>query len=146
MLAELKGKSNGKQAVTLASQRIHRRARGDATASQLQANQVEISNREQSIAGLKARISDYQGRLNAEPAVEQQMDDLTRGYTQSKTDYDALLKKKNDSEMATSMERMQQGERFTMLDPPSLPQKPDFPNRLKFCGIGSASVWRWASL
>jgi polysaccharide biosynthesis transport protein len=34
------------------------------------------------------------------------------------------------------MEHMQQGERFTMLDPPSLPLKPDFPNRLKFCGIG----------
>ena len=34
------------------------------------------------------------------------------------------------------MEQMQQGERFTMLDPPSLPLKPDFPNRLKFCGIG----------
>ena len=103
---------------------------------QLQANQVEISNREQSIAGLKSRINDYQARLNEEPAVEQQMDDLTRGYTQSKTDYDELLKKKNDSEMATSMEQMQQGERFTMLDPPSLPQKPDFPNRLKFCGMG----------
>jgi succinoglycan biosynthesis transport protein ExoP len=105
---------------------------------QLEANQVEISNREQSIAGLKARINDYQGRLNEEPAVEQQMADLTRGYDQSKTDYDELLKKKNESEMATSMERMQLGEGFTMLDPPSLPQKPDFPNRLKFCGIGFA--------
>jgi hypothetical protein len=38
--------------------------------------------------------------------------------------------------MATSMEQMQQGERFRMLDPPSLPMKPDFPNRLKVCGIG----------
>ena len=35
--------------------------------------------------------------------------------------------------MATSMEQMQQGERFQMLDPPSLPCKPDFPNRLVFC-------------
>jgi len=34
------------------------------------------------------------------------------------------------------MERMQQGERFTMLDPPSLPTKPTSPNRLKLCGIG----------
>jgi polysaccharide biosynthesis transport protein len=33
---------------------------------------------------------------------------------------------------------MQQGERFTMLDPPSLPVKPDFPNRLKFCIVGVA--------
>lgn len=31
---------------------------------------------------------------------------------------------------------MQQGERFRVLDPPGLPLKPDFPNRLKFCGIG----------
>jgi polysaccharide chain length determinant protein (PEP-CTERM system associated) len=107
---------------------------------QLQGNQkanlVEITNREQSIASLKARINDYQGRLNAEPASEQQLADLTRGYEQSKLNYDDLLKKKNESEMATNMEHMQQGERFSMLDPPSLPVKPDFPNRLKFCGIG----------
>jgi succinoglycan biosynthesis transport protein ExoP len=31
---------------------------------------------------------------------------------------------------------LQQGERFRIVDPPSLPIKPDFPNRLKFCGIG----------
>ena len=31
---------------------------------------------------------------------------------------------------------MQQGERFSVLDPPSLPSKPDFPNRLEFCAVG----------
>lgn len=106
---------------------------------QLDANQLEIANRQQTIAGLKARINDYQERLNAEPATEQQLADLTRGYDQSKQNYDDLLKKESDSEMATSMEQMQQGERFTVLDPPSLPQKPDFPNRLKFCGMGLAA-------
>jgi succinoglycan biosynthesis transport protein ExoP len=104
--------------------------------SQLQANQSELANREQSIASLKTRISEYQSRLNEEPAVEQQLADLNRGYDQSTADYDDLLKKKNESEMATSMEQMQQGERFSMIDPPSLPLKPDFPNRFKFCGIG----------
>ncbi len=103
---------------------------------QLQANQVEIANREQAIAELKAKVSGYQDRLNTEPAREQQLADLTRGYDQSKANYDDLLKKQNESEMATSMEQMQQGERFSMIDPPSLPLKPDFPNRLKFCGIG----------
>jgi polysaccharide chain length determinant protein (PEP-CTERM system associated) len=104
--------------------------------SQQQANKVEIANREQAIVALKARINEYQGRLNDEPAREQELDDLTRGYDQSKANYDDLLKKKNESAMATSMEQMQQGERFTVLDPPSLPMKPDFPNRLKLCGIG----------
>lgn len=106
---------------------------------QLEANQLEIANREQTIASLKARINEYQGRLNAVPATQQQLADLTRGYDQSKQNYDDLLKKESESEMATSMEQMQQGERFIMLDPPSLPLKPDFPNRLKFCGLGLAA-------
>jgi len=107
--------------------------------SQLQANQLEIASRERGIAGLEARIGEYQGRLNSEPATEQQLDDVTRGYEQSKANYDELLRKKNSSVMATSMEQLQQGERFTILDPPGLPIKPDFPNRLKFCGMGIAA-------
>ena len=106
------------------------------TQSQLQANQLEIQNRETAISGLKAKIDGYQGRLNAEPGTEQELADLTRGYDQSKANYDDLLKKKDESVMATSMEQLQQGERFTPLDPPSLPVKPDFPNRLKFCEMG----------
>jgi polysaccharide chain length determinant protein (PEP-CTERM system associated) len=104
--------------------------------SQLRSNKLEIANRERSIAGLKVKIDEYQGRLNQEPIREQQLADLTRGYEQSKANYDDLLKKKNGSAMATSMVMMQQGERFTIVDPPSLPAKPEFPNRLKFCGFG----------
>jgi len=104
--------------------------------SQLQANKMEISNRESAINGLQLRINQYEARLNETPATDSQLAELNRGYDQSKANYSDLLKKKNESEMATSMEQMQQGERFTMLDPPSLPIKPDFPNHLKFCGMG----------
>jgi succinoglycan biosynthesis transport protein ExoP len=103
---------------------------------QLKANQIDMTNKEHEIAALKAKINDYQARLNQEPIREQQFADLNRGYEQSKANYDELLKKKTSSQMATSMELLQQGEHFQMIDPPSLPLKPDFPNRLKFCGIG----------
>jgi polysaccharide chain length determinant protein (PEP-CTERM system associated) len=103
---------------------------------QLKANQIEITNRERAIAGLQAKMNEYQAHLSQEPVIEQQLTDLTRGYEQSKANYDDLLKKKNSSEMATSMELRQQGEHFRVLDPPSLPMRPDFPNRLKLCGIG----------
>jgi uncharacterized protein involved in exopolysaccharide biosynthesis len=105
---------------------------------QLQSNRVEIANRERAVADLKTKVTDYQARLNQEPQREQQLSDLTRGYEQSKVNYDELLKKRNESAMATSMELLQQGERFRIIDPPSLPAKPEFPNRLKFCGIGLA--------
>ena len=37
--------------------------------------------------------------------------------------------------MATDLEKKQQGEQFRVLDPPSLPQKPTYPNR-PFFGAG----------
>ncbi len=106
--------------------------------SQLHATETEIASRQDAVTQLKAKIGDYQGRLNAAPSAQQQLADLNRGYTQSQTDYNELLQKENESQMATSMEQMQQGERFTMQDPPNYPMKPDFPNHLKFCGIGVA--------
>lgn len=106
--------------------------------SQLRSNQVEVADREHTVAELNTKIQDYQTRLNQEPIREQQLADLTRGYEQSKATYDDLLKKKNESAMATSMERLQQGQRFRIVDPPSFPQKPEFPNRLAFCAIGLA--------
>lgn len=113
---------------------------------QLQANQLEIKSRETAISSLESRINEYQARLNLEPAAEQQIADLTRGYEQSKLNYDELLKKKNQSVMATSMEQMQQGERFKVLDPPSLPAKPESPNRLKFCAMGVLAGFGLGSL
>ena len=104
--------------------------------SQLRVDHVEIAGREKAIESLKARISEYQGRLNAEPAIEQQLAELTRGYEQSQANYNDLLKKEHDSQMATRMEQMQSGQRFTIIDPPSFPVKPAFPNRLKMCGVG----------
>ena len=95
--------------------------------SQLQSNQLEISNRDHAITALKAKVDDYQARLNQEPIREQQLADQTRGHDESKLNYDSLLKKKNESSMATSMEQpLQQGERFRVVDPPSLPRSPNF--------------------
>jgi uncharacterized protein involved in exopolysaccharide biosynthesis len=105
---------------------------------QLHSVQLEITSREHAISDLSGRIGEYQNRLNQAPASEQQLADLTRGYEQSKSNYDELLKKESSSRMATSMEQLQQGERFTILDPPSFPLKPAFPNRLKMCGMGFA--------
>lgn len=140
-LADMKNNANTAAADVSGAAQSDVSAPGEGSAmvqlqGQLKANQIEVTNREHDVAALKANINDYQARLNQEPVREQQYADLTRGYEQSKATYDDLLKKKNESEMATSMELRQQGEHFRMIDPPSLPLKPDFPNRLKLCGIG----------
>jgi polysaccharide chain length determinant protein (PEP-CTERM system associated) len=104
--------------------------------SQLKANRLEIANREAEIKEEQNKINQYQARLNMAPVMEQQFADITRDYDQSKTDYESLLAKKNQSEMSTDLEKTQQGEHFRMLDPPNRPVKPYKPNRLLLCGAG----------
>ena len=108
--------------------------------SQLKANGIEVENRQAAIQRLEERIAEYQSRLNQAPIREQQLDALTRGYDQSRANYDSLLKKKNDSELATSLELEQKSEHFRILDPASLPTKPFFPNRRKMAGIALAAA------
>jgi uncharacterized protein involved in exopolysaccharide biosynthesis len=104
--------------------------------SQIKANKVEIENHQRSLQDLQKRIGEYQGRLNMTPVREQQMAGLTRDYEQSRKNYEQLLAKRDQSGMATELEKQQQGEQFRVLDPPNLPQKPFSPNRLKLNLIG----------
>ena len=76
--------------------------------------------------------------MQSSPAVEQQYKELTRGYQTALDSYNDLQKKREDSAMAANLERKQQGEQFSVLDPANLPDKPSFPNRPLFAlgGLG----------
>lgn len=104
--------------------------------SQLKANRAEIANHQAEIKDVQGKVAQYQGRLNMAPVMEQQFADITRDYDQSKANYDSLLAKKNQSEMATDLEKTQQAEHFRMLDPPNLPVRPFKPKRLQMCAVG----------
>jgi polysaccharide chain length determinant protein (PEP-CTERM system associated) len=86
------------------------------------------------------RIADqiklYQSRVAISPEVEEKYKLLTRDYDTAQKFYADLLAKKSTSEMATDMERRQQGEQMRLLNPASLPDTPSFPNRLMFAGGG----------
>ena len=100
--------------------------------SQLKANQLEISNIQQHEKDLESQITGYQARLNLTPETEQELTAISRGYEESKTNYNSLLQKQMQSQLATSLEQRQQGEQFRIVDPPSLPKKPTAPNHLLF--------------
>lgn len=77
-----------------------------------------------------------QARLRNTPVREQQLAELTRDYDQSRTYYESLLAKRNQSQLAGSLEKQQQGQQFRILDPPSLPAAPYYPDRFKFSMAG----------
>ena len=100
------------------------------TESQLRASGLEIQNYQKREKELQSEIASYETRLNRTPQTEQELADISRGYEESKANYDSLLQKQNQSQLATSLERRQQGEQFRVLDPPSFPKKPSAPNHL----------------
>jgi succinoglycan biosynthesis transport protein ExoP len=106
--------------------------------SQLQANQLQIQNYEQRQKKIESEISDYQVRLNLTPQTEQELADISRGYDESMSNYNSLLQKQMQSQLATSLEQRQQGEQFRILDPPSLPTRPASPNHLMISILGLA--------
>jgi uncharacterized protein involved in exopolysaccharide biosynthesis len=80
--------------------------------AQIKANQLNITNRKNEIKQLAAQIQQYEGRLNLTPVREQELAAVTRDYQQSRANYESLLAKKQQSVMATDLEKRQQGEQF----------------------------------
>ncbi len=106
--------------------------------SRLKATKAEIDNYQAEAKKLRARMDDLESRLNLTPLREQQLSEVTRNYDNSRQNYQSLLQKKLQSELATNLEKRQQGEQFRIIDPPNLPLKPSEPNRLEILTIGWA--------
>jgi polysaccharide chain length determinant protein (PEP-CTERM system associated) len=101
--------------------------------AQLQQLEVTIRDKTAQQAEIQDQINKLQGRLQLTPSIAQEYKALTRDYQTALNIYNDLLKKQSESEMATDLERRQEGEQFRVLDAPSLPEKPSFPNHLVFC-------------
>jgi polysaccharide chain length determinant protein (PEP-CTERM system associated) len=96
-------------------------------------NYAELGKRQ---AKIQEQIRVIEGHIEASPMVELQLKELTRNYDSASAFYNELLKKRNNSAMARDLVHQQEGEQFRVLDPPSLPTSPSFPNMLNFAGGG----------
>ncbi len=110
---------------------------------QIQQLRAKLKQDELSIADLTKRqsqiqeqIRQLQGRIQASPMVEEQVKELSRSYQSAQDFYNELLKKRENSAMATDLAHQQEGEQFRVLDPPSLPIKASFPKKTYFGGGG----------
>jgi len=87
---------------------------------------------------LQAGINVYQGKTSMSPVIEQQYNDLTRGYDTAQKFYATLLGNKNSADLGKSMESQAEGEQMTLGQSAGLPDSPSFPNRpvLAAAGLG----------
>lgn len=95
---------------------------------------IQAKRHEQGL--LSSQVNMYQARISASPMVLEEYKNITRDHETAQAFYDDLLKKMNQSKMATDLERRQQGEQFSVMDQPNLPDSPTFPKRGVFIGAG----------
>jgi hypothetical protein len=97
----------------------------------------QIANKESEEQRLRNVMSAYQRRVEAAPARESELIELTRDYTTLQQVYTNLLAKREDSKVAANLERRQAGEQFRILDPARLPERPFSPNRIRLNLMGA---------
>jgi polysaccharide chain length determinant protein (PEP-CTERM system associated) len=106
--------------------------------AQLRAAEASMANTKQEQARIEQQIRTYESRIQAKPQVEEEYKQLTRDHQTASDFYNSLLRKIDESSMATALEQAQQGEQFRVLDPANLPDSPTFPNPFVFAGGGFA--------
>lgn len=88
---------------------------------------------------LRAMLGEYQKRIEAAPARQSELTELTRDYETFQASYKSLLGKKEDSNVSANLERRQIGEQFKILDPARMPERPASPNRPMLQAVGVAA-------
>jgi uncharacterized protein involved in exopolysaccharide biosynthesis len=104
--------------------------------SQLSSTRSEISSVNNQISDLKNRREGYKRSLAVSPQVEQEYKALLMERANTQAKYDDLMRKHMEAKVSQGLEKEQKGERFTIIDPARMPEKPYKPNRLAIMLIG----------
>ena len=92
-----------------------------------------LSKRQQE---LRAKLNQYERRLSETPDVERQYLELLRDYENASAKYRELKAKELEANIAEQLEKKSKGERFSIIEPPMLPEKPVKPNRTAIGFLG----------
>jgi uncharacterized protein involved in exopolysaccharide biosynthesis len=109
---------------------------GAMAREQLERAGSEVKKLEEKRTDLEIRIGALRARVEDTPRTEQELGNLKRDYDNLNENYKALLSKQLEAQMAGRLEQRWRGDRFRMLDPASLPEKPYFPKALLVVGLG----------
>ncbi|HTO58656.1 MAG TPA: GNVR domain-containing protein, partial [Pseudomonadales bacterium] len=85
---------------------------------------------------LEAKLNDVESRLQASPQIEKAYRDLARELQNAQSNYLEVRNKTVEAQLSQSLESDRKGERFTLIDPAQMPEKPVSPNRVLILTLG----------
>lgn len=105
--------------------------------SQLASTKASLDALEKTRADLKRRMEEYARRLEMTPAVEPDYMDLLRDRENSMRKHMEITSRLMEAQVSAELEVQRKGERFSLINPPELPEKPERPNRLAIMLLGA---------
>ncbi len=118
--------------------------------SQLAAADTEIRSLKTKRTQLRDKIAQYEQRLMQTPKSEQEYRAIVRDLENSTARYQEIRAKQMTAGVGQEMEKERKGEKFTLIDPATLPEEPISPNRPAIiflslvlalgAGVGSAAI------
>lgn len=97
--------------------------------AQLDSTVSELATTRRKYQELKLKQGGYEARLAQTPLVEREYLDLTRDRENIMARYQEIRAKLMEAQVAGELEKESKGERFSLIDPPQLPELPYSPNR-----------------
>ena len=108
----------------------------------LQQLNVALAESEAIVASMQARTDEYSARYEklkslsiAMPKVESEFTQLNRDYNVNKANYEQLLERRISAQMSSELTSASGLLSFRIIDPPTVPEEPDGPNRPLFYTI-----------
>jgi uncharacterized protein involved in exopolysaccharide biosynthesis len=104
--------------------------------TQLQSTDLEIESLLEKRRELLATISEHENLIRQAPRVEMQYEMLLRDANNARTKYNDLQAKLRAADVAMDVEQEITGQRFTVIEPPAFPVKPEPRNRILIMLLG----------
>lgn len=108
----------------------------------LQQLNITLTDAEARVASMRARVGEYSSRYNrlksmsnAVPEVEAELAQLNRDYEVNKSNYQQLIERRDAAKMSGEMSANTELVSFRIIDPPTAPQVPTGPNRVRLFSL-----------
>lgn len=106
------------------------------TKARINATEVRMASLAQQLKSLRAQHAQYENKILQTPQVERGMTALLRDYENAKSKFEEVRSKQMSAQISESLEEGKKAERFALLEPPMLPDKPIKPDRKKMLAMG----------
>jgi polysaccharide chain length determinant protein (PEP-CTERM system associated) len=98
----------------------------------------QMAAKQRDIEALQARVAAVNQRIAATPGRETELANLMRDYSALQSQYNGLLRDKQQTALSANVENGQIGEQFKIVDPAKIPARPTSPNRTMIVVTGLA--------